>query len=95
MSAIKTPVKSEDALQSSPTKLLLHEKDGSTFPRDVIGNQPIVLENSLKIISWNVAGLRGTLKKSPEVLNDLVDRHKPDLLCLQVKSLPYSYVYTI
>lgn len=68
----------------TPSKLLLHEKDGSFFKRDEIGKNPFPIINGLKIISWNVAGLRGTLKKSPEVLNELVDKEKPDILCLQV-----------
>lgn len=68
----------------TPSKLLLHEKDGSFFKRDEIGTMPFPATDGLKIISWNVAGLRGTLKKSPEVLNDLVDKEKPDILCLQV-----------
>lgn len=81
MSSRNSPVKSE---VDSPVKILLHEKDGSIFERDPIGTKGPVSANGLKIICWNVAGLRGTLKKSPEVLNELVDKQQPDLLCLQV-----------
>ena len=88
--ASSASVKSESAMDT-PTRLLLHERgDGSIFLRDVIGTKPYPSINGLKIISWNVAGLRGTLKKSPEVLNDLVDKEKPDILCLQVLALEYD-----
>ena len=73
----------------SPVKILLHEKDGSTIQRDLIGTKEFPATNAVKIISWNVAGLRGTLKKDPEVLNRLVDRQQPDLLCLQVPTAHY------
>ena len=85
--ATSSPVSLEciaETASDTPSKLLLHEKDGSLFNRDKIGTKPFPAVNGLKIISWNVAGLRGTLKKSPEVLNELVDREKPDILCLQV-----------
>ena len=82
MSSKSSPMKSE---VDSPVKVLLHEKDGSIFERDSIGTKGPASANGLKIICWNVAGLRGTLKKNPEVLNDLVDKQQPDLLCLQVK----------
>ena len=74
----------------SPVKVLLHEKDGSTFQRDLIGTMEFPAANAVKIISWNVAGLRGTLKKDPEVLNKLVDRQQPDLLCLQVHNAHFN-----
>ena len=84
MSASKTVKGEVPVATDTPTKLLLHEKDGSSFPRDITGTKRFPSVNGLKIISWNVAGLRGTLKKSPEVLNNLVDEQQPDLLCLQV-----------
>ena len=69
---------------NSPTKILLHDRDADVYERDLIGNIPPPSANGLKIISWNVAGLRGTMKKNPDVLNELVDRQNPDILCLQV-----------
>jgi hypothetical protein len=83
-----SPMKSE---VDSPVKVLLHEKDGSIFERDSVGTKGPASANGLKIICWNVAGLRGTLKKSPQVLNDLVDKQQPDLLCLQVQVSKSSY----
>ena len=40
-----------------------------------------------KIISWNVAGLRGILKKNADVLKNLVVAEQPDILCLQEHKL--------
>ncbi len=38
-------------------------------------------------MSWNVAGLRGLLKKHPNALPDLAEKHDIDLLCLQETKL--------
>lgn len=74
-----------DFADNSPTKMLLHDRDADVYERDLIGTITPPSANSLKIISWNVAGLRGTMKKHPEVLNELVDKQNPDILCLQVQ----------
>ena len=37
----------------------------------------------LRIITWNVAGLRGLLRRAPQALADLLKEQTPDLLCLQ------------
>lgn len=61
--------------------------------RDAITPRPLDSDaRYLKIISWNVAGLRGTLKNSPTILQDLVNRHRPDALCLQETKLQESHV---
>jgi len=39
-----------------------------------------------------VAGLRGALKNKPDILENLVSTHKPDLLCLQETKLQESHV---
>jgi AP endonuclease-1 len=41
----------------------------------------------VKLISWNVAGLRAVLTKNPKELQNLVDEEKPDVLCLQETKL--------
>ena len=38
------------------------------------------MENNIKIISWNVNGIRAVLKKG---FHDFINKHKPDILCLQ------------
>lgn len=40
----------------------------------------------MKLISWNVNGLRAVIKKG---FNEFIDEHKPDILCLQeIKATP-------
>ena len=38
------------------------------------------MKNSIKIISWNVNGIRAVIKKG---FYDFVKEHQPDILCLQ------------
>jgi len=38
------------------------------------------MKNNIKIISWNVNGIRAVLKKG---FHDFINEHKPDILCLQ------------
>ena len=47
---------------------------------------------TLKICSWNVAGLRAILKNTPEALPDLVKKHGIDVLCLQETKLQEMHV---
>ena len=47
---------------------------------------------TLKICSWNVAGLRAILKNTPEALPDLVTKHGIDVLCLQETKLQEVHV---
>jgi exodeoxyribonuclease III len=47
---------------------------------------------AFKILSWNVAGLRGLLKKQPNALPDLAAKHDIDLLCLQETKLQEMHV---
>ncbi|AAZ13315.1 apurinic/apyrimidinic endonuclease, putative [Trypanosoma equiperdum] len=41
----------------------------------------------LKFITWNVAGLRGLLKKDSEAIKKLLEEEHPDALCLQETKL--------
>ena len=47
---------------------------------------------TLKICSWNVAGLRAILKNTPQALPDLVNKHGIDVLCLQETKLQEVHV---
>ena len=47
---------------------------------------------TLKICSWNVAGLRAILKNTPRALPDLVTQHGIDVLCLQETKLQEVHV---
>ncbi|KAG5508776.1 hypothetical protein JKF63_05274 [Porcisia hertigi] len=40
-----------------------------------------------KYITWNVAGLRGLLKKNASVLKEFLEAERPDVLCLQETKL--------
>lgn len=42
---------------------------------------------AFKILSWNVAGLRGLLKKQPNALAELATKHSLDMICLQETKL--------
>lgn len=44
-------------------------------------------KTTLNIVSWNVAGLRGILKKSPNVLATLAATTDADIICLQETKL--------
>ncbi|CAB9504838.1 lyase [Seminavis robusta] len=47
---------------------------------------------TLKIATWNVAGLRAILKKDPHALATLVTNHNIDILCLQETKLQESHL---
>lgn len=53
------------------------------------------LEKCIKIISWNVAGIRGTLKNKPSVFTELVQKYDPEVICLQETKLQESHVSDI
>ena len=46
----------------------------------------------LRILTWNVAGLRGLLAKQPQAIADLVKAEAPDILCLQETKLQAHHV---
>lgn len=47
---------------------------------------------ALRLLSWNVAGLRGLAKKDPQALARLLEAEQPDVLCLQETKLQHSHV---
>lgn len=44
---------------------------GAVYPMSELRHPPATSGQFIKIITWNVAGLRGTLKKSPKILEEL------------------------
>jgi hypothetical protein len=46
---------------------------GGMYPRSELRHPPATSGQFIKIITWNVAGLRGTLKKSPKILEQLAE----------------------
>lgn len=49
---------------------------------------------TFKMITWNVAGLRALMKKSPGVFPELVAREAADVLCLQETKLQEGHAHT-
>ena len=69
-------------------------KERTVFERDDTPRQiaiDLVDEKHLKAMTWNVAGLRPLLNNAPEVLRGVVDKEKPDLLCLIETKLQESH----
>jgi len=58
--------------------------DASHVTREVLTEVPLADgQTYLKIMSWNVNGLRALVAKQKSVLIALVEKHKPDILCFQ------------
>lgn len=54
--------------------------------RDMLQLQPpLPADSSISIITWNVNGLKALVKSKQMVMDQLIDNHKPDILCLQVR----------
>eukprot|EP00557_Chaetoceros_sp_GSL56_P006319 CAMPEP_0176499358 /NCGR_PEP_ID=MMETSP0200_2-20121128/12883_1 /TAXON_ID=947934 /ORGANISM="Chaetoceros sp., Strain GSL56" /LENGTH=508 /DNA_ID=CAMNT_0017897769 /DNA_START=241 /DNA_END=1767 /DNA_ORIENTATION=+ len=47
---------------------------------------------TFRIMSWNVAGLRALVKKQPNALSEIANRHNIDVLCLQETKLQNDHV---
>lgn len=68
--------------------------------RDPIARVPlpsdggIVKKTCFTVLSWNVNGLRATVKNGLEVLRRMVETERPDLVCFQVRILPVYLVCT-
>ena len=48
---------------------------------------------AFKIASWNVAGLRAVLNKTPDAFKHFVEKHNIDVLCLQETKIQESHVF--
>jgi hypothetical protein len=70
----------------SPVKFKEVKKDYSYRVRQVLVPKELSIggQQYLKIISWNVNGLRSLATTNRKCLLGLIDKHKPDLFCLQV-----------
>ena len=51
-----------------------------------------VFLSAFKIATWNVAGLRGLMKKDPNAIGNLIVSHNLDVLCLQETKLQESHL---
>lgn len=73
------------------------EKDVICTERDPVARLERPSENeggarkAFTVLSWNVNGLRATIKNGLTALRRMVDEEKPDLICLQVRSKDTSF----
>jgi hypothetical protein len=85
----KKATKEKKEAGDEPAARVKKEETREMLTRDPITPIPFDEKEigSLKIISFNVAGLRGILKNDSKVLDRLVENHSPDIICLQETKL--------
>ncbi|KAL7578327.1 hypothetical protein ACA910_012734 [Epithemia clementina (nom. ined.)] len=76
--------------KKAPSHQVLTEKDD--IPRLWDPTKPPDGSISLKVASWNVAGLRAVIKKTPSALSDLVKKYDLDVVCLQETKLQEQHL---
>lgn len=76
-----------DKKQANKSDVIPHVRD-IIHPKTFIPSQQY-----FKVISWNVAGLRGLLNKNKDILTNIIQKHNPDVLCLQETKLQSSEEY--
>ena len=88
-SKVKTKASEDEEDDGGDEKKPKAKKVQTMIERDPIGRYRSLPSSGkfTKIISWNVAGLRGILKKNANVLKNLVVSEQPDILCLQEHKL--------
>lgn len=72
------------------TKVASDEPPKTVFSHDL--RPPPCTGPQLRILSWNVAGLRALLKKQPHALQSLVTAQQADVLCIQEHKLQQQHV---
>jgi len=84
---------SSNAKKKSPTKKAAaanHQRITEIDELPKLWNEEMAQANgsyTFKIASWNVAGLRAVVRKDPNSLAELCDKHDLDMLCLQEHKL--------
>ena len=85
------PTEGEDDAMTQPTINKRSKKAPSAPPGPVYDpeqmRKPAYAGKQLKVLSWNVAGLRALLKKGTSELDLLVTEEQPDVVCLQEHKL--------
>lgn len=67
--------------------------DRTSHIRDVVLPHPLREDLShLKIMSWNVNGLNAMVNSKLDVFQRMVDKHQPDLICLQETKIQETMV---
>jgi hypothetical protein len=72
----------------APARVILPRGD---TPRLSTAQLPEGASAWFRVLSWNVAGLRGLLKKGDGILRRLVEEERPHVLCLQETKLQESH----
>jgi hypothetical protein len=85
---LSSPNSQDTAYDVSPVKFKEIKKDYSYRERQVLAPKELKPggQQYLKIISWNVNGLRSLAITNRKCLLGLIDKHKPDFFCLQVRN---------
>ena len=83
---------SDDEAEIEETKVK-DVDDSSHWTREEIIQIPLPTgAKNLKIMSWNVNGLKALVTTKKTTLQTLIDNRQPDVLCLQV-TIRTSFVY--
>lgn len=83
-------VEEEDEGNTSPVEEVVvkavFDEEGHRA-RDILEPAPLLADGaaSLKIVSWNVNGLRSLATTNKSTLLNVIKEQKPDILCLQVE----------
>jgi hypothetical protein len=68
-------------------------EDRESHLRDPLMLFPIIPSRpALKLMSWNVNGLKALVSNNKSILDALINNHKPDFLCLQETKLQSEFV---
>lgn len=76
-----SPSKRQQALDSEP-----HIRD------ELVSNPLMDGKSYIKIITWNVNGLSALINGKKHVLDGLIEKHQPDILCLQETKIQETLV---
>jgi hypothetical protein len=82
----KFDISSDDEEKNSSNGNNAHVRD-IVVPQSLSGHT-----SSLKIISWNVNGLKALVSTKKEILDRLILTHQPDILCLQETKIQENVV---
>ena len=66
--------------------------NGSSLTRSILTHFIDILIVAFRIASWNVAGIRAVLKKTPDCFSELAAKHDLDILCLQETKLQEQHL---
>jgi hypothetical protein len=75
----------EDVVEEVEEVVNDKSEDDSHWTREILVPLPLSSTNQhIKIVSWNVNGLKALVTTKKQILTSLVEKHQPDILCFQV-----------